>query len=172
MLFRTRTGSDQKCGSDVSLRSVNQKCGSEVSLKSLTQKCQSVLLRSVAQKCRTELRKFRSDACSRVLRRGIAHSSEGSFKSVAQERWSCRWPVCRNVARIVPQAAVLLTLCGSDVSLESVFGVSLRSAAPVLPRSIIQRCRSEVSLKSVASVTQKRRLHVCVCVCSEVLLRS
>ena len=36
----------------------------------------------------------------------------------------------------------------------------------VLPRTVVQRCRSEVSLKSVACVC------VCVCVCSEVLLGS
>ena len=64
--------------------------------------------------------------------------------------------VCRNVARIVAQAAVLLIVCGSDVSLKGVFRVSL------LPRSVVQRCcRSKASLTCV-----------CVCVCSEVLLGS
>ena len=59
--------------------------------------------------------------------------------------------VCRNVARIVGQASVLLIVCASDVSLKGGFRVR-----PGVPRS----------------VAQKRRLHVCVCVCSEVLLGS
>ena len=63
-------------------------------------------------------------------------------------------------------------MCGSDVSLKGVFRVSLGSVAQecraVLPRSVVQRCRSEVSLKSVA--------YMCVCVfaqkcCWEVVIR-
>ena len=95
----------QKCGSEVLLRTrtvdqirwirrVAQKCQSEVSLKSVAQKCQSkVLLRSVAQKCRTELLlgSFGQKKCDqKVLLRGIAHCSEASLRSVAQERRSCR----------------------------------------------------------------------------------
>ena len=68
--------------------------------------------------------------------------------------------VCRNVARIVAQAAVLLIVCGSDVSLKGAFRVSLRSAAQCCPevlfRGVAQKCRSKASL-------------TCVCVC---LLRS
>ena len=77
--------------------------------------------------------------------------------------------VCRNVARVVAQAAVLLIVCGSDVSLKGVFKSVAQECRAVLPRSVVQRCRSGVSLKSVA--------YMCVCVfsqkcCSEVLIRS
>ena len=64
--------------------------------------------------------------------------------------------VCRNVAGIVAQTAVLLIVCGSDVSLKGVFRVSLRSAAQCCPevlfRGVDQKCRSKALL-------------TCVCVC-------
>ena len=84
MLLRTRTVDQIRSVADVLLRSVSQKCGSE---------CQStVLLRSVAQKCRTELllRSFDQKCAQEVLLRGIAHCSEASLRSVANERRSCR----------------------------------------------------------------------------------
>ena len=66
--------------------------------------------------------------------------------------------VCRNVARIVAQAAVLLIACGSDVSLKGVFRVSLRSAAQCCPevlfRGVAQKCRSKASLTCVCVFAQ------------------
>ena len=70
--------------------------------------------------------------------------------------------VCGNVARI---AAVLLIVCGSDVSPKGVFRVSLRSAAQCCPeasfRGVAQKCRSKATFTCV-----------CACVCSAVLIGS
>ena len=77
--------SDQKCGSDVLLRSVNQKCGSQVSFKSVSE----VSVESVAQKCRAEgsnrtvSRSFDQECAPKVLLRGVAPCSEASRRCVA-----------------------------------------------------------------------------------------
>ena len=174
------------------LRSVNQKCGSEVSLKSVAQKCQSkVLLRSVAQKCRSELllgslgqkfrsevllgsvaQKFRSEVCSKSVTQG----NSSLLRGIATSLMSLRY-VCRNVARVVAQdcrsAVLLMCACVSVCVCRSKVFSECRSGAPL---SVAQKCCSEVLLRSIA---QKRRSHVCVCVCvfaqkccSEVLIRS
>ena len=75
--------------------------------------------------------------------------------------------MCRNVAQIVAQIAVLLIVCGSDVSLKGVFRMLLRSAAQCCPEVLFRGVAQK--LKSVA--------YMCVCVfaqkcCSEVLIRS
>ena len=145
--------------SEVWIRRVAQKCQSEVWFRSIAQKCRAkVSVKSVAQMCRSEVSnrtvawKFRPEVCSR----SVAQGCRSLLRGVAQK--------CRSGAsRIVAQAAVLLIMCASDVSLKGVFRASLRSAA-VLPRSVVQKRRSEVSLKSNA--------YMCVCVCSEGFLGS
>ena len=112
-------------------------------------------IRRVAQKYQSEesvksvARKLRSEAFSKVSLIAQRRRSEVSLLSLRY--------VCRNVARIVAQAAVLLIVCDSDVSFKGVFRASLRSAV---------QCCPEVSFRSVA---QQRCLRECR---SEVLLRS
>ena len=150
-------------------RSVNQKCRSEVSVKSVAQKCQSkVSLRSVEQNCCLEvsirIRSVLKKCCSGVSLIAQRRRSEVSLGRASLV--SLRY--CRNVARIVAQAAVLLVACGSVVSLKVVFRVSLRSAAQCCPavlfRGVAQKCRSKASLTCVCVFAQK-----CF---SEVLVRS
>ena len=61
--------------------------------------------------------------------------------------------VCRNVARIVAQIAVLLIVCGSDVSLKGVCRVLPRSAAQCCPEVLFRgrgaHLETEVSFRSV-----------------------
>ena len=134
----------QKCRSEVSIGSRSKVYRSEVStevlLGSVDQKCCSeVSITSVEQKCCSEVAQgYRS------LLRGVAQKCRAGASLM-----SLRY-VCRNVARIVAQAAVLLIVCGSDVSLKGVFRVSLRSAALAHEVQVSSSSWKIVTLKGLA----------------------
>ena len=133
----------------MSIRSVDQKCRSEVSVgsvgRSVARKRRSeLLLRSVDQKCR---RSVPQKCCSDVSLRSVV-------RSVAQN--STPTLICRATLNQQIDAAC--------------FAVCLHSH---LACSRGRQRQGSLDLAGFTkSVAQKRRLHVCVCVCSEVLLGS
>ena len=171
-LLRSRTV-DQIRSVDQACCSVNQKCGSEVSLKSVAQKCQSkccseVSLRSVEQNCRSEVSITREVSIASVLNKCCSGVSliaqrrrpEVSLRSVAHVAEICVFKCCSNC----PSGSSVADCVWLRPVAQKCFESVAQECRAVLPRSVVQRCRSEVSLKSVA--------YMCVCVCSEVLIGS
>ena len=167
-------------------RRVNHNCGSQVSLKSVARKCQSkVLLRSVAQKCRSELllgsfRSVLNKCCSQVSfiaqRRRSELSPRSRWGTCVEMLLELSLSVCgsdvslKGVFRVLPGSVAhrCFEKRRSKASLTCVC-VCACVCSDVLLRSVNQRCRSGVDQKcrsevSIRSVDQK--------CCSEVSLRS
>ena len=139
----------------MSIRSVAHQCQSEVWFSSVAQtvdqKCQSeVRIKSVAQKCRSEtsIRSVaRSEKChSEVLLRSVDQKTSVAQVSLRRVNQKCESEVLLTQCR----SEVLLRSVNSAVLLRSVVQKSMSSVDSVLVRNVAQNCRREVWIRSVA----------------------
>ena len=148
-----RRSPDQKCGSELSMRSAAQKgvdqCCSEVLIRSVDQKrCSDMLLTSVSQKCRSGLSisSVAQKCCSDLSIRSVTQKSCSELSTRRMDQ-RCRSKCAQK--------------CCSEVSIRFVARVAQKYRSKVLLRSVAQKCGSEVSLRRI---DQKRG--------SDVLLRN